>query len=194
MIYKIAIFGSNASADEKRDELPESLVKEFGVIFGKISAVIITGACSGIPYQVAFQASKNNCEIWGYSPEIDFKHQKEFTPRDDLSIYTKLIYTPQSFPLAENSKARKKYRNVLSTAECDAGIIISGRWGTMNEFTNLFDMGKVIGVLTGVGGIADELPRLMKKIHKKSKAKIFFSHSPKILIDMLMKELKLRYL
>jgi len=191
MIYKIAIFGSNASADEKKDELPKNLAKEFGEVLGKINAVVITGACSGIPYQVAFQASKNNCEVWGYSPEIDFKHQREFTPSDNLSIYTKLIYTPKSFPLAEDSQARKKYRNVLSTAKCDAGIIISGRWGTMNEFTNLFDMGKVIGVLTGVGGIADELPRLMKKNHKKSKAKIFFSSSPKELVGMIVKGLEL---
>lgn len=59
------------------------------------------------------------------------------------------------------------YHNVLTTAACDAGIIIAGRWGSMNEFTNLYDMGKVIGVLTGTGGIADELPQLLKKISKK---------------------------
>ncbi len=167
MKYKIGIFGSAINSNKIKDELPMSMAEEFGKVLGKLNSIVITGACSGIPYQIALQAAKNNCEVWGYSPEIDFKNQKEFTPTDDLSIYKKIIYTPKSFPLVEDKQARKKYRNVLSTAKCDAGIIISGRWGTMNEFTNLFDMGKVIGVLTGVGGIADELPQLMKKINKK---------------------------
>ena len=64
--------------------------------------------------------------------------------------------------------ARKKYRNVSSTANCDAGIIISGRWGTMNEFTNLYDMGKVIGILTETSGVADEIKNLSKKINKET--------------------------
>lgn len=189
MNYKIGIFGSSASSDEKEDKLSEPLVKEFGRILAKKKAVIITGACSGIPYQVAFQAAQNGCDIWGYSPEIDIEHQKKFTPTDNLSIYAKIIYIPPSFPLSNDSQARKKYRNVISTASCDAGIIIAGRWGTMNEFTNLYDMGKTIGILTGIGGIADELPYLMKKIHKKSKAKILFSSSPKKLVKMITNEL-----
>ena len=80
----------------------------------------------------------------------------------------------------------------MSTATADAGIIISGRWGTMNEFTNLYDMGKVIGVLTGFGGIADELPSLSKKINKQSKAKVFFSDNPDTLVSEIINELKQR--
>ena len=82
---------------------------------------------------------------------------------------------------------RKKYRNVISTANCDAGIIISGRWGTMNEFTNLHDMGKVIGIFTSTGGIADDIFRLSKKIHKPSKAELIFDDSPKKLIGKIIK-------
>lgn len=189
MQYKIGVFGSGINSSDTRDDLPKDAAKEFGKILGKEKAIIITGACSGIPYQVAYEAHKNRCEVWGYSPEVDLKHQKEFTPKDSLSIYTKLIYVPKSFPLYKDKQARKKYRNVLSTAKCDAGIIISGRWGTMNEFTNLFDMGKVVGVLIGAGGIADELPRLMKKIYKKSKAVVVFDNSPRELIQKIIKEL-----
>jgi len=60
---------------------------------------------------------------------------------------------------------------------------------TMNEFTNLIDMGKVIGVLRGTGGIADELEQLTKKINKPSKAKVIFHDSPKELVQEVLKEL-----
>lgn len=190
--YKIAIFGSNADPDEVKDELPLVVAELLGKTLASHKVTIITGACSGIPYQMAFQANKFGCDVWGYSPEVDLEHQKLFTPNDDISIYSKLFYMPDTFPLLANPQACKKYRNVISTEACDAGLIISGRWGTMNEFTNLFDMGKVIGVLTGFGGIADELPRLSKKIKKKSKAKIVSNSNPTQLVNLIIEELNKR--
>lgn len=59
----------------------------------------------------------------------------------------------------------------------------------MNEFTNLYDMGKVVGILTGTGGIADELENLNKRIKKKSKAKILFDNSPEKLIQKIIDKL-----
>ena len=79
---------------------------------------------------------------------------------------------------------------MISTANCDAGIIISGRWGTMNEFTNLFDMGKAIGVLTGTGGVADELPAFCKKITKHNRSKVIFNDEPEKLVELVIKELQ----
>lgn len=194
MQYKIGIFGSNADKDEKKDELPKNLAEEFGEELSKFKATVITGACSGIPYAIAYEADKRGCNVVGFSPELDIKGQKLFTPTDDLSIYTKIVFVPRDFEFTFNKQVCKKYRNVISTANCDGGIIIAGRWGTLNEFTNLYDMGKVIGVLTGIGGIADELSLLSKKITKKSKAKVFFSNSPSKLIQVMHMELKKRHL
>ena len=59
----------------------------------------------------------------------------------------------------------------------------------MNEFTNLYDMGKVIGVLTGTGGIAEELVTLNQKITKKSAAKVIFNSSPEQLVQEILNEL-----
>jgi len=188
MIYKIGVFGSAVNhhkIDEKRVEM---LVNELS----KEKVVILTGACSGVPYQIASKFAEKNIEVHGYSPEIDLKNQKKLTPEDNLLIYKKLIFSPKCFENISDPESRKKYRNVISTATCDAGIIIAGRWGTLNEFTNLHDMGKVIGVLTKTGGIADELPKLCKKIDKKSKAKVFFNSNPKTLVKEVMNELKSR--
>lgn len=187
MKYKIGVFASNAK------ELSTNAInkaKQIGKELVKFDIVIITGASSGLPYYAAYEATKNGVEVFGYSPMRDIDGQKEFFPKDDISIYKKLIFVPKNFEFALNLQVCKKYRNVISTANCDAGIIISGRWGTLNEFTNLYDMGKVIGVLTSTGGIADQLPHLINKIYKESKAKVIFSNSPKELVEKVLKELR----
>lgn len=192
MKYKLGIFGSGVEEKGRAVQKAKLLGKILAGYRDRV--IIITGACTGIPYQVAFEAAKGGVEVWGYSPATNLKSQKKFTPKDNLSIYKKIVYTPSNFEFSADLNVSKKYRNVISTASCDAGLIIAGRWGTMNEFTNLYEMGKVIGVLTGTGGIADELPALHKKITKKSKAVVLFNNSPRLLIEMVIKELNSRNL
>lgn len=185
MKYKIGIFGSA----ENFDNSLIVKVKEIGKLLGQKKVIVITGATSGFPYIASYEAYKNGAEVWGYSYEQNIENIKKRMPDHDLSIYSKLTYIPKSFTFASDIQVSKKYRNVISTVNCDAGIIISGRWGSLNEFTNLYDMGKVIGVLTGTGGIADELPKLSKKINKKSKAKALFNDSPAELVKGVLHEL-----
>lgn len=187
--YKIGVYGS--AILENDDILKRA--KNLGRELGKYDLTLITGAGRGLPYQVVSQAKKENSgiEILGYPPALNLKELKKYTG-DDLSIYTKLFYVPLSFPLAANIGANRQYRNVISTTNCDAGIIISGRWGTLNEFINLYQTGKIIGILTGTGGIADELPRLMKKITKESESKVVFNDDPKELVKEVIEELEKR--
>ena len=189
MRYKIAAFGSSAG---KISSLVISKARKIGKELGKNGMDIITGACSGLPYEVAFEAHKNGSAVWGYSPASNLKGQRDFTPNDDLLIYKKIFFIPKSFPFLSNIDICKKYRNVISTANCDGGIIISGRWGTMNEFTNLYDMGKVIGVLTDTEGIADEIASLNNKVYKPGKAIVLFNSSPQKLVKMVIAKLKER--
>lgn len=186
--HKIGIFGS--AADNPKKVIAKA--KELGKVLGKQNAILVTGASTGLPYEVASIAHKSGLEIWGFSPAINLVSQTKLFPDCDPAIYKKLFYIPAAYEFLKNPAVCLKYRNVSSTATVDAGIIISGRWGSMNEFTNLYDMGKVIGVLTGTGGIADELEDLNKKIAKKSNAVVFFHGDPKELIQRVLKELNKR--
>lgn len=186
MAYKIGVFGS------AEGEIKHIFKKawQLGKALGKQKEVIvITGATNGLPYQVALAAAKQGAEVWEFSPCVDLKSLKKDTPDVNLSIYKKIFYVPKNFEFSKDSQVSRKYRNVTSTATCDAGIIISGRWGTLNEFTNLYDMGKVIGVVLGTGGITDELESLNKKIHKPGKAKVLFDSSPQRLVKSVLDEL-----
>ncbi len=185
MKFKIGVFGS---AENNKDEVVQK-ARVLGDILGKQKVILITGASTGLPHEATESAAKHGAEIWGYSPTTSLGKQKELFPQCDPAIYSKLFYIPKNYEFANDYGVCKKYRNVTSTANCDAGIIISGRWGSLNEFTNLYDMGKVIGVLTNTGGIADELPMLYKKIAKQSQAKVFFNKSPMELVRLILDEL-----
>ena len=39
---------------------------------------------------------------------------------------------------------------------CDIVLFVAGAMGSLNEFTIAHDEGKIIGCLTGTGGVADE--------------------------------------
>jgi predicted Rossmann-fold nucleotide-binding protein len=185
MKYKIGIFGS---AEGNTDEIIEK-ARELGRILGKNSDIILlTGASNGLPYAVAEQAYKiGQIEIWDFPPTLDQAGLTTDTPDADLSIYKKIVYVPNTYEFSADKQISRKYRNITTTATCDAGIIVSGRWGTLNEVTNLYDFGKIIGVLTGTGGIADELEALSKKISKPSRAKFVFEQNPEILTNRILK-------
>jgi hypothetical protein len=95
-----------------------------------------------------------------------------------------LIFVPPDYEYAKDLKVRYKYRNITSTNAVDCGIIIAGKYGTLNEFTLLYDLLKPIGVLTGTGGIADELKALTDKVVKDPHPEIVFSDSA---IDLVMR-------
>jgi predicted Rossmann-fold nucleotide-binding protein len=185
--YKIGVFGS-AGGDYQQFMVLAAMI---GEALGEYadSVIVITGACTGLPYAAARAASAKGCEVWGYSSSFNQAGLTAEYPDDELSVYSKLIYMPADFPFADNDRACKKYRNIISTANCDAGIFVSGLWGTLNEFTNLIDFQKTAGVLTGSGGIADELPGLTSKIHKEGQGSVLFDNDPNELVARLIESI-----
>jgi predicted Rossmann-fold nucleotide-binding protein len=187
MKFKLGIYGS--AAGDMEAAMPKAL--ELGkVLQGHADKfILITGACPGLPYAVISSAAPSGVEIWGFSAEFDIEGLRAVEPDEDQSIYTKLVYVPRDFQLAGSDRARKKYRNLISTASCDAAIIISGRWGTLNEFTNVIDFQKPVGVFTGTGGVADELISLSEKISKPGQGALIFDDDPKRLVDEILESL-----
>ncbi len=188
MLYRIGVFGS---ATNDRPELRETALR-LGRAIAEQGAGVITGGCSGLPYLAARGAWEAGGEVWGFSPVRNRQEQGKYVPEDDLSVYSRLIYVPESFPLSGDFKASKQYRNIISTATCDAGIIIAGRWGTLNEFTNLVAFGKPAGVLAGSRDVADALPELLRNIGEEAEAKTIFESDPERLAAAVLAELRSR--
>lgn len=195
MSYKIGVYGSNIVESEQAVLLARLL----GAELAKKQCIVITGGCSGMPYAVAQAAKQQGAEVWGFTPELNEEGQRKAYPQDDIGIYNKLFYVPEQYeqlfflqerlPEARDWGARLKYRNVISTITADAGIIVAGGWGTLNEFTNLIYDGKPIGVLTGTGGLADELPGWLPQLRKKSASNVYFSGDPQEVVTSLLEDL-----
>jgi hypothetical protein len=66
----------------------------------------------------------------------------------------------------------------------DIVLVVAGGMGTLNEFTIAIDEGKVVGVLTGTGGIADEVEGLLP--HARRADHVFFDARPSRLLDLCL--------
>ena len=88
--------------------------------------------------------------------------------------YTELIFLPKE---AEKRRieVRYKLRNIDSVEACDAAIFISGRVGTLNEYTLAYDLLKPFAALLGTGGAADALEDIARRIPKKPQPFMCFS-------------------
>jgi len=76
-----------------------------------------------------------------------------------------------------------KGRNVVNIRSSDIVIIFGGATGTLNEFTIAYDEGKVIGVLEGSGGVADQIKKIVEVCQKSTPGQLFFDSDPRTLIQ-----------
>ena len=170
--YKIAISGAAETGHCSPNAL--ELTKELGREVVRQGAVLVTGATTGAPYWAATGAKEAGGFVIGVSPSAsEAEHVKKYRlPVDyhDMIIYTGFGYAG---------------RNLLLTRTADAVIVSCGRMGTLNEFTIAFEDDKPIGVLTGTGGMADQIRDLVAGAHR-GPGKIAYDSDPKRLVSKVI--------
>lgn len=178
---KIGVYGSAAGA--MSDDAKEKAQK-IGRAIAEKNATLVTGGCPGLPYEAVLGAKKAKGKCIAFSPTIDLaSHKKLNYPTEGFSDF---IFIPRDYEYADKALICKKYRNISSVAYIDAAIIISGRIGSMNEFTIAYDIGKTIGVVEGTGGIIKRAIKiLLEDIDKKTGARVIFESDPTTLIDLI---------
>lgn len=143
--------------------------------------MLFTGATTGIVYVTGKAAHEAGTFHVGISPASnDQEHREKYDlPTDacDAVVYT-------GFGL--------KGRNVVLARSCDIVIFVAGSMGSLNELTIAHDEGKIIGCLTGTGGVADEIDYLMEKFAKKTGARVFQDADPGKLLESCLAELQRR--
>ncbi len=173
--YKIGVSGS---ATDNCFEGAYEKARKVGELIAKKGAVTVTGDTSGVPYESAIGAKDAGGITVGISPATSQReHEKKYRlPLNnmDLVIYTGFAYSG---------------RNLIFIRACDAVIFICGRIGTLNEFTIAFEDDKPIGILTGTGGICEEIDHILE-IAKRGHGKVIFNDDPEKLIDELLKLIK----
>lgn len=174
--YKICISGAAETGHCTENAL--ELSKETGREIARRNGVLVTGATIGIPYWAAIGAKEENGIVIGFSPAASEKaHIKTYhLPTDfhDVIVYTGFNYSG---------------RNLILTRSSDAVIIICGRMGTLNEFSIAFEDNKPIGILTGSGGTADKVKKIVETSHR-GPGKIVYNSNPKKLVEELIELIK----
>jgi uncharacterized protein (TIGR00725 family) len=158
---------------------PEAAEKarEVGQEIARRGGVLITGACWGAPNEAIIGAKEAGGLTIGVSPAIsEDKHKNEY--RFPTKDYDLIFYTGYGFSA----------RDVWLMRMSDAVIFICGRMGTLNEFTICFEDHRLIGVLEGTGGTADEIKRIVQIAHK-GPGRIIYGREPKELVDKIWEEL-----
>jgi uncharacterized protein (TIGR00725 family) len=153
--------------------------EELGHACAARGCVLLTGGTTGLPAVVGAAAHAAGGLHIGVSPAAD---EGEHVGRYGLPVEGTdvLIYT--GFGL--------KGRNVVLVRSCDVVIIFRGGMGTLNELTIAYDEGRVVGCLTGTGGVADEAERLVSVLPKKTRAVLLFDEEPERLLDGCLAALK----
>ena len=180
MSITVGVMGSAGEVSPASSK--EALVEKAHALAEAIAArdlVLLTGATTGMVYVVGKTAHDAGVFHLGVSPAGDSReHVEQFKlPLDACDV---IIYT--GFGL--------KGRNVVLVRSCDVVLFFSGAMGSLNEFTIAHDEGKVIGCLSGTGGVADEVDYLLRKFSKSTGARVFQNENPTQLLDACLAALR----
>ena len=183
MKLKIGVMGS--SLERRTGSIPEKAKKlafEVGKTIAQHNCILINGACGGIPQFAAKGACSSDGQVIGISPAENL--------HEHLHLYK---FPTKEFDIIFFTGFGFKGRNVVNVSNCDAVIIIAGSMGTLNEFSIAYDEGMIIGVMEGSGGFADISKFLIKKIKKKTGAKVFYHKNPHKLVSKIVTEVERRH-
>jgi len=171
MKIKVGVMGSAGEIESDRRGEFQNRLRDLTRALASREVVLLTGATTGLIYDVGKAARDAGIQHVGISPaSSETEHTTQYQlPTDACDL---LIYT--GFGL--------KGRNVVLVRSCDIVLFIAGAMGSLNEFTIAHDEGKIIGCLTETGGVADEVRRLIQILHARSSARIFYDNDPTSLL------------
>ena len=166
--------GVMGSAGGNMQPKVKRLLRLLGEEVGRRGYLLVTGAAPGLPHEAVIGAKSKGGIVVGISPALNFSEhvQKYHAP---TAGYDLIVYTGSGL----------MGREIDNIRTCDVVVFAGGRSGTLGEFAIAYDEGKVIGILTGTGGVADHVPELLEIVRKETGAVLEFDEDPVRLMDRL---------
>jgi len=148
-----------------------------GRAIANAGCVLVTGACPGLPYDSARGARDAGGLSIGISPALSrSEHVRKY--ESPVDAFDAIIYTGSGL----------MGREVDNVHSSDIVVIAGGRSGTLGEFSIAYDEGKLIGVLSDSGGIADQIPTIVGMIQKETGAVMIYDADPQRLVERCIAE------
>jgi uncharacterized protein (TIGR00725 family) len=177
--YSICVSGAAAGSTVRADA---SLARRTGEAIARSGHILTTGATIGLPFLAAVGAKAEGGMSIGFSPAVSFREHiyKYRLPTScfDFINFTGLHYVGRDLYLVQSS---------------DAVITIGGRFGSLHEFTSALEAHKPCGILTGSGGTADEIPKLMEILPPPQSSLVVYDSDPERLVGKIIALLDEKY-
>jgi uncharacterized protein (TIGR00725 family) len=177
--YSICVSGA-AAGDTVRDSA--HLAERTGAAIAHNGHILTTGATVGLPYHAALGCHDAGGMSVGFSPAVSLReHLRKYRlPSNcyDFINFTGLNYVGRDLYLVQSS---------------DAVITIGGRFGSLHEFTSALEAHKPCGVLTGSGGTADEIPKLIEALEPPDNSLVIYDDDPERLVRRIIEILDKKY-
>lgn len=167
--------GVMGSASEPIGADARGRLVRLGRAIAERDCILITGGCPGLPQAAVEGAKAVGGLVVGISPGLSlWEHVNKYnSPTEGYDV---MIYTGSGL-------MGREVENIRSS---DIVVIAGGRSGTLGEFAIAYDEGKLIGVLTGTGGIADAVKELVLLLDKPTGAVVLYDDNPECLVQRLL--------
>ena len=150
--------------------------RRLGRVIAERGCCLLTGACPGLPHEAVLGAKEARGHVVGISPASTLKEHVD-VHQSPYREYDVLILTGMGL----------MGRELINIHSSDIVIVVGGRSGTLGEFAIAYEDGKLIGVLSGTGGITTALPELEASLEtKKTGAEVMYDDDPTKLVDRLL--------
>jgi uncharacterized protein (TIGR00725 family) len=136
---------------------------------------LLTGACPGLPHEAVLGAKGAHGHVVGISPATSLRQHVEVDGAP-YREYDVLIFTGLGL----------MGRELINIRSSDIVVVVGGRSGTLGEFAIAYEEGKLIGVLTGTGGITDALAGVVAALRKDTGAEVIYDDLPGRLVKRLL--------
>lgn len=167
--------GVMGSADVQAETTVVEMCRRLGRAIAESGCCLLTGACPGLPHIAVLGAKDVNGHVIGISPAATLKEHVDLHA-SPYKEYDVLIFTGLGL----------MGRELINIRSSDIVIVVGGRSGTLGEFAIAYEEGKLIGVLTGSGGITAALPALQKSIGKVTGSEVIYAIDPEELVGQLV--------
>ncbi len=149
--------------------------KEAGRAIAEANCVLITGACPGIPLAAAEGAKQAGGFVVGISPGLSLD-EHVYKYESPTAFHDVLIFTGSGL----------MGREVVNIRSSDIVVIAGGSSGTLGELAIAYDEGKLIGVVSGMGGISDLAEQILSACNKDTGARVLYNADPTALVRELI--------
>ncbi len=173
MPLKVGVMGGAGSG------IPSAYLKKaslLGEAIADAGCVVITGACPGLPLAAATGAKGHGGTVIGISPALSLD-EHAFQYESPTLAHDVLIFTGSGL----------MGREVVNIRSSDIVVIVGGSSGTLGELAIAYDEGKLIGVLTGTGGISDMVADILATCNKDTGARVIYNDNPQQLVEQVLK-------